>query len=285
MELFAPHTKEQLELCIKYPVHGLLLSGPEGAGKAYAARYIASELLHTLQDKLDSHPYFRMVAPEKGSLGINQIREFQKFLQLTTPGREGIRRVVVLENAHFMTIEAQNALLKSLEEPPADTVIILTAPVNQTIKDTVYSRVRRLFILPIDMQQALKYFDKTYERTAVERAFLLSGGRAGLMRALLDDEDHQLATEIKRAKQLLAATRYERLSRIDELTKEKEQLPIFLQACKLICSTALHQSAQKQAKEQTKRWHDVLSSIHEAEAALPSNPNPKLLLTDLMLNL
>jgi DNA polymerase III subunit delta' len=286
MILLGPHTKQQLDGLLKHPTHGVLLSGPDGSGKAHMAHYISGELLGLdSPEKLGNHPYFKLVSPANGSLGIDQIRDIQKFLQLKTPGAEGIRRIVIVEHAHLMTNEAQNALLKSLEEPPADTVIILTAPATKQLKETIYSRVQQVGVLPVDLEQAMEYFQGTFSQPLIEKAFMMSGGHAGLLHALLHDEDHVLASEIKRAKEIFAATTYERLTRIDELTKQKELLPVFLQACKLICTTALQQSAQKEQGLQAKRWHRSLAVIYQAEAALPRNPNIKLLLTDLLLNL
>lgn len=285
MILLQPHTKQQLARLVEHPSHGVLLSGPEGSGKAYAARYVASQLLKLESlEKLDTHPYLRHIAPAENSLGIDHIRNLQKFLQLKTPGREGVRRVVIIENAHLMTNEAQNALLKALEEPPADTVIILTAPATQRLKQTIYSRIQQITILPASKNQTIGHLKNDFSEAAITKAFMMSGGHAGLLHALLQDQDHRLAQEILRAKEILGATRYERLTRVDELAKQKELLPVFLQACKLICSTALHQAAQKDSP-QTKRWHSTLNTLYQTEAALPHNPNPKLLLTALFLAL
>lgn len=285
MILLQAHTREQIDSLVNKPTHGVLLSGPEGSGKAYTAHVIASRLLDTSLEKLDTHPYFRAIQPEKGSVGIDQIRELQKLLHLKVPGKGGIRRVIVLERAELMTTEAQNALLKSLEEPPADTVIILTAPASRNIKETIYSRVRQIQVLPVDKDEAVRYFSQRYDQVVVERAYMLSAGHIGLMHALLEDEEHALAHAIKQAKELLSLSRYERLARVEELSKQKEALPMLLQACKLICTTALRQAAEKQADKQTKRWHATLSTVHATEATLLYNPNTKLLLTDLMLQL
>jgi len=114
---------------------------------------------------------------------------------------------------------------------------------------------------------------------------MMSGGQVGLMNALLAAEEHPLAAEVARAKQIITASLFDRLKQVDELSKQKEQLPLFLKACKLICTTALHQAAEKGDKTKTTRWHKSLSHIQEAEAALTHNPNAKLLLTDLFLNL
>lgn len=283
--ILQPHTKKQIEGLLEHPTHGVLLSGPEGTGKAFVARYVASKLLGVSPEKLDSQPYFKTILPEKGSMGIDQIRELLKFLQLKTPGTDGIRRVVVLENAHLMTNEAQNALLKALEEPPADTVIILTAPATRNIKETIYSRIQRIEILPVGKEPAMEYFRGKFTDAELIKAYAMSDGHIGLMHALLNDEEHQLATEIIRAKAILAASRYERLAKADEIAKQKDSLPIFLQACKLIISTALAQSAQRQDQAKARHWHRALSAVYSAEAALPHNPNSKLLVTDLMLNL
>jgi replication-associated recombination protein RarA len=284
MMLVQAHTRQQLDRLLGRPTHGILLCGPDGSGKTFIARQLASSLLGTEPEKLDSHPYFKLIAPANTSLSIDQIREAQKFLQLKTPGRNGIRRVIVIKHAHLMTTEAQNALLKSLEEPPADTVLILTAPATKQLKDTIYSRVQQVTVLPVTKDQARDYFKDSFGSDQLDKAFMMSGGLIGLLHALLRNEDHSLVNEIKRAKEILAAPAYSRLIRVDELAKQKESLPSFLQACKLICTTALEQAAQK-GTAQTKRWHHSLDAVYQAEAALPRNPNTKLLLTDLFLNL
>jgi hypothetical protein len=282
--LVQAHTQQQLDQLIKQPSHGILIAGPDGSGKTYVALHVASKLLGIDAAKLQNHPYFKLVAPANNSLSIEQIRDLQKFLQLKTPGQAGIRRAVIIKHAHLMTNEAQNALLKSLEEPPADTVIILTAPATKQLKDTIYSRVQQVTVLPITKDQAHAFFKDSFSTSQIDKAFMMSGGHAGLLHALLHNEDHPLVTEIKRAKEILAAPVYARLIRVDELAKQKESLPTFLQACKLICTTALEQAAGK-GSAGAKRWHHSLDAVYQAEAALPRSPNTKLLLTDLFLSL
>ena len=184
-----------------------------------------------------------------------------------------------------MTNEAQNALLKALEEPPADTVIILTAPRTLQLRETIYSRVQQIPIFAITKDQAMSQFGREFDKAHIEKAFAMSGGLAGLLSALLNDEDHSLIIQIQAAKEILSATPFDRLLKVDELSKQKDQLPAFLQACKLICSTALQQAAAKDDKRQVEQWHKRLGAIYQAEAALPHNPNIKLLMTDLFLSL
>lgn len=285
MILLQEHTRQLIARFLQRPPHAVLFSGPEGAGKTFVARHFSWQILGLSSDEsLDGYPYFKQMAPDKGSLGIDQIRELQKFLQLKTPGQGGIRRIVIVEDAHCMTTEAQNALLKSLEEPPADTIIILTAPATLRLRETIYSRVQQLPVLPIAEPQAREHF-ATFPEAAVAKSYAMSGGHAGLLFALLHDTEHQLSGEIQRAKEIMSTDRFGRLARVDEIAKQKELLPQFLQACKIISTSAMHAAAQKQNAKQIAQWHRVLDAIYQAEAALPHNPNTKLLLTDLMLSL
>ncbi len=286
MILFQDHTKTTVEATIANSAHALLLTGSEGAGKTYIARHIVRQKLGLAgTSSLDKYPYFKMVSPDNTVITIEQIRELQKFLQLKTLGKAPLRRAIILKDAHLMTTEAQNALLKALEEPPADTLIILTAPATLQLKDTIYSRVQQLQILPVSKQQALEYFGDQFDPASIEKAYAMSGGLVGLVHALLHDQDHVLTTQIQTAKEVLSATPFDRLIKVDELSKHKEQLPDFLQACKLICFTALDQAAGKGNKAQTKQWHARLARVHQAEAALVHNPSSKLLLTDLFLQM
>ena len=60
-------------------------------------------------------------ATEKGSIAIEQIRALISFFQLKVPGKTKIKRVAIIQDADRMGLEAQNALLKALEEPPEDS--------------------------------------------------------------------------------------------------------------------------------------------------------------------
>lgn len=286
MILLQTHTESALKKALESTAHAWLISGAEGAGKGYIARHIASRKLGLdSTEALKKHPYYQLITPENNTISIDHIRELQKFLQLKTPGTAPFRRAIVIEDAHFMTNEAQNALLKALEEPPADTIIILTAPKTTRLRETIYSRVQQLPVLPVSKPRALEYFGTDFDNARIEKAYMMSAGHAGLLYALLHDEDHTLVSQIQRAKQLFGSTAYERLLKVDELVKQKETLPSFLQACKLIAATALHQAGANGDNKLMQRWHRSLQAIYEAEAALPRNPNTKLLLTDLFLHL
>jgi hypothetical protein len=280
--LIAHHSKALLDsVTTKHP-HGILLSGPVGSGKGLAAHHVAALLLGHPLEKLVQYPYFLVIGPTNSSISIDAIRDLQQFLSLRTPGSNPIRRVAIIEDAHLMTNEAQNALLKSLEEPPADTAIILTAPATKQLKDTIYSRVQEVPILPVELDQTLEHFAGQFTKESLQKAHVMSGGHAGLLHALVAQDDHPLVAEIARAKGIMAASTYERLTQVDELAKQREAVPLFLQACKLICTSAIVHAAQK-GNAQTKRWHKALKAVYDAEAALPSNPNTKILLTDLFL--
>jgi DNA polymerase III subunit delta' len=286
MMLLSAHTKSLIDKAVNNEAHAWLFSGPEGAGKGYVARYFASRKLglENTQD-ISKHPYFRLISPDHNSISIEQIRALQQFLLLKTPGTASVRRVVILEDAHHMTHEAQNALLKALEEPPSDTIVILTAPRTLQLRETIYSRVQQLPVLTITKTQALAELSGQFEESQIEKAYAMSGGLAGLLTSLLQNEDHALLNQIRTAKELLSGNTFQRLLQVDELSKQKDQLPAFLQACKLICSTALHQATQKADKQHATQWHKRLTAVYEAEAALTHNPSPKLLLSDLFLRM
>ena len=101
----------------------------------------------------------------------------------------------------------------------------------------------------------------------------------------MSDKDSHLAQQIQLAKRVYTMSLYERLAIVDELSKKKESLSDFLYACKRVCASALEQSARKDQTATTKSWHTRLKTIISAEESLRSNPNSKLLLTDLMLSI
>lgn len=278
-----PSTANELKNLVAKPPHALLISGEEGAGKPS----IGLAFLQNVLDKstLEQDTTFRHFSPEKGSIGIDTVRNLQKFLLLKTAGIKKIRRGVLIEDAHLMTHEAQNSLLKILEEPPADTIIVLTAVPSKNILPTIISRVQQLIVKAPTLAHVADN-TKTYKSMEVERAYNLSNGQMGLLMSLLDsNSDHSLVSAIAQAKALLSKSKFERLTMVDELSKQKQSVPLLLKALKKIARSALSQAAKQNKDDQVTNWHSVLSVIQEAESSLESSPNTKLLLTNLMLKI
>ncbi len=84
-----------------------------------------------------------MIVDEPLSIKIEHIRQAQRFLSLKTVNTE--RKVLIINNAHTMGEEAANAFLKTLEEPPAHSLIILLTSRLDSILPTIISRCRKLY--------------------------------------------------------------------------------------------------------------------------------------------
>jgi DNA polymerase III subunit delta' len=278
-----PQTAEEYKNLVMRPPHALLIAGEEGAGKPTIATEFVKAILQ--KNVLEADSTYRRLSPIKDSIGIEQIRELQKFLHLKTMGGLEIRRAALIEDAHTMTHEAQNALLKILEEPPADTVIVLTAIPSNNILPTIYSRVQQLSLRTPSLEHITAQL-KQYKSMDIEHAYGLSNGLMGLLIALLEQSDeHALVESILRAKSVLAMTKFERLALVDQLSKQKAAVPGLLQALKRIARSAMAQAAKNDREAQVSNWHTVLVSVQETESLLVHNPNTKLLLTNLMLKI
>ncbi len=159
------HTVELLRSCLrgdKVP-HALLLSGPRGIGKSLLARTLAKALAcgQAPQDSCDRcpsckkidggyHPDVFSVIPEGKSnqIVIDQIRALQQRLGFKS--FEGPCRVCVVEEAHTMTEQAENALLKTLEEPPPASYLFLVTDHPDRLLPTVLSRCHKIACRPLD---------------------------------------------------------------------------------------------------------------------------------------
>jgi DNA polymerase III delta prime subunit len=284
MILAHPLTRETISSFQVSTPHAILLTGNEASGRSELALELAQEILGK---NLDNHPYFKTIEPDGGkSITIDQVRTLQKFVRLKTTGRGSIRRVVLIINAHTMTTEAQNALLKVLEEPPADTVLILTALGDRRLKPTIYSRVQRVHVRPLTREQASSYAAEVGNTTNWESALALSGGDSQLFQSLLqNNESHELKSAIQTAKQLLSSSKFEQLARIDELTRDKDLLRNILIALKRIASAKLHSATHSNDFTSRIHWLNSYHAIYQAESDLAKNANPKLVLSDLFLTI
>ncbi len=132
--------------------HALMLLGGQGTGKRCAAAWLARCWLG--MDALESAPQYPLTIPEhadlrwlsppadKQSVGIEQIRELVASLGLTSYTGSG--KVAVIDPANAMTASATNSLLKTLEEPPGDALLVLVADRVGRLPATIFSRCQRV---------------------------------------------------------------------------------------------------------------------------------------------
>lgn len=268
-------TKRELDNFLARPSHALLLIGPDGSGRLAIAKMLAAELLGV--SKLTNSASFQLIEPdEKDTISIDQIRELKSFTKL----KSATNRVIVVADADKMGIPAQNSFLKLLEEPPAGTTIILTAPAS-SLRATIVSRTQQVHIHPVSLARAKQFFKAN--KAEVEKAYQISGGRLGLMTRLLEiGDDHPLNLAASDARQILTGDRYQRLCQVDGLAKDKDRALAALAMLGQMASAAL---ANVSTDTNARQWQRVLASSYRAETALAGRANTKLVLTNLMLNL
>ena len=175
--------------------HAYLFRGPDGVGKKRAALTLGAYLncKNPLENdacgrcascrkyNTSNHPDLLIVSPDGAAIKIAQVRELKH--QLTFSPLEAKTRVVILEDIHTMRREAANSLLKTLEEPPPNNLLILTADQAGDVLPTILSRCQ---IIPFgsldynDIAQVLMRENNMEEPQALALASVAEGsiGRA-----------------------------------------------------------------------------------------------------------
>ncbi|MDH3359418.1 MAG: DNA polymerase III subunit delta' [Desulfobulbaceae bacterium] len=175
--------------------HAYLFRGPHGVGKRETAIAFAAQLNCNEQENgracgrcpscrkffSDNHPDLIHIEPEGAAIKISQIRELKKTL--TFPPFEASYRVVVLTEIHTMRREAANSMLKTLEEPPEDTILILTGDETGGILPTILSRCQVIPFFALPFAQVAKTLQAETEISPEEAASLAAAAEGSIGRA------------------------------------------------------------------------------------------------------
>jgi DNA polymerase-3 subunit delta' len=268
----------RLEALVAQPSGTALLHGRPGVGKRTAALETARRLNCTGCDGETcrscralaggNNPNVLIVTPgEKNKIGIEAVHQLQHALTYQSYSSDG-RRVVIIVRADTLTLPAQNALLKTLEEPAAATSIILTADTPTGLIDTVLSRCRLVHLPPVALGDIETLVAQRYPAVDAAELAMASAGAPGLALRLAA-EPEELATQAEAgtaAAALLAATGlFERL-RLAATMAAASQRSVYLQA--LV-------TAVRQAARTTPRSASQLGCVERLQQRLRANVNPK----------
>lgn len=199
--------------------HGLLLTGMAGIGKLHFAEHLAQALLcqkmaasdepcglcHACRLALTAaHPNIHLVTPEKEghAIKVDQIRDLAEFVQQSSM-QQGLR-IVIINPAHSMNVNAANALLKTLEEPAEGAIIILVTDQAGSILPTIKSRCQRILFPRPEQEIALKWLSQADSASSSddirdEQALRLAHGAPLAALAIKKDDILPLRTELFRA--------------------------------------------------------------------------------------
>lgn len=215
--------KERIGLAIENKTlpHAIMISGQEGSGKHTLVREIASALNCTGRDSLSAPlPCHRCnncrrisennfvdlkylsKSADKATVGVGEVRLFREDMFLSST--ESDYKIYVIEDGEALTPEAQNALLKVLEEPPLGVIIIMLVKEGDKILTTVKSRMQYFAMSRFTEDEIDKYFTETdsrvlyVKRESYEKyrgVLLTSDGRIGEAQRLFEDKSLKAIAE------------------------------------------------------------------------------------------
>lgn len=199
--LFNRTEKEKLlsEIASGKLSHAYLIEGGEGCGKTYFARFAAAAVLCTgdkppcgkcpscVKALAGSHPDLFYFSPDKkASMGVETVRDIKKSLFFMP--NDGDRKAYIIDDAQKMTVQAQNALLKFIEEPPASVLFFIVADKKESLLPTVVSRTRIISLAPSDNADIRRFLMSESKKSGgeqIDEAINMAEGSPGKALKLL----------------------------------------------------------------------------------------------------
>lgn len=193
--------KEQLKKIIELNKlsHSYLFIGTDGIGKKLIAKEFAKMILcneskfycnkckSCIEFDTNNNSDFFLIKPDGANIKIDQIRKMQK--KIWEAPVVSNKKVYILDNADLMTKEAQNCILKTLEEPPNSVIIILIGSREDKFLTTIKSRCTILKFQNISDMQIKQYIKEVYNVNLLDKIIGISQGSIGKAEKFKDKQE------------------------------------------------------------------------------------------------
>ncbi len=304
--------------------HAYLFTGPEHIGKALLAQRFAQTLLCTGESHghvapqnpcnaclscrkvmHGNHPDVHYISKPKDKqfILIEQVRALQADAARKT--LEGLRNIFIIEGMHEMNVQAANCLLKTLEEPEPEVVLLLTAPDPGLLLPTILSRVQQVPMQLLTTKQIKSALEDRWHVEPDEANLItaLAAGRMGWAVQAVEDEDMlaERQAQLETLAKLSTASKVQRFDVAQRLSTDSDKLPGILElwllwwrdmvlaannCLDLIVNVDMQSIIQNQAaKVGAAESQRMVRAILGTMEALDQNVNARVALEVLMLDL
>lgn len=225
-------------------------------------------------------------------INIEKIRDFQEFLSLKP--YFGTKKIGIIENAHLMNRDTQNAILKTLEEPTDNSVIFLITNFPDMLLKTVKSRLFRINFSPVSKEEIEDYLvSMGASLEEAKEISVLSSGRPGRAVELFENMDKKefFLKNIEEIKKICRSDFKERFNYVKEIVEDSENMGERMDIMERLFRRILLLKLYKLNGEgfedyDLKKIKDVLKKIQETKYNIGNtNASKKLLLENLIINI
>ncbi|MDP4088512.1 MAG: DNA polymerase III subunit delta' [Bacillota bacterium] len=285
--------------------HAHLIIGEDGIGKSVLAREFAVKILGREEIKQYVDIIDFQVAKGKKSIGVDEIRNIIE--EVSKRPYEGDRKVIIVHSGDKITVQAQNAFLKTIEEPPRGIFIFILAENSETILDTIKSRCQIHRLNRLQGQEMERFIDRRYpglRKSEREVLTAFAGGIPGRGEYFMENDDFKSIreTSVKLLADINRSRESEFLNYSNFLLKYKdnweEVLDLILSFIRDILifkdtgSSSLIMNKDKlrfieecSGQFSYKQLEMMIDSINTAKDSLRSNVNPGLTFDVMLINM
>ena len=265
--------------------HSYIFWGTEGIGKKMIAKELAKNILclnkqeectckSCIEFNSNNNPDFQIIEPIDSKIKIEQIRDMQR--KIAEKPIISDKKVYIIDDTEEMTTEAQNCLLKTLEEPPEYITIILICSNENNLLSTIKSRCTRMYFEPINEKELRKYLEQNYSNEDISNDLIdLAQGSIGkiiklnqnkniyenIENILLNMQDKDIIEIVKMAKEI-----YETKEEINSILEYINI--ILLKLCK-----------------KNKKYIKCIEIVEETKKRLKANSNYDMCIDNMLFNM